>query len=162
MLRRHLELFFLVGRQASLLQVVAFDAGFAADETDETEDKKQIALNALKDTFRPEFLNRVDEIIVFNKLTDEDIVKIAYLMIGEIKKRIEKIGVDIVFEDGLVRELAKEGTDPVYGARPLRRELQRKIEDTFAEAMLRGEVKAGDKVTAVYEDGTVKYLTADN
>ncbi|MBQ7715137.1 MAG: ATP-dependent Clp protease ATP-binding subunit, partial [Clostridia bacterium] len=131
--------------------------GFSAEENSGDVDKKQIALNALKEAFRPEFLNRVDEIIVFNKLGDEDIVKIAYLMIDGIKKRIEKIGVDITFDDELVRRLAKEGTDPVYGARPLRRELQRKIEDSFAEAMLKGEFKAGDKVKAVLKDDKAAY-----
>jgi len=131
--------------------------GFTANAESAEEDKKHGVLNALKDFFRPEFLNRIDEIIVFNKLTDDDIVKIAYLMIEEIKHRIEKTGVEIQFDDELVRFLAKEGTDPVYGARPLRRELQRKIEDSFAESVLHGDIKAGDKVKATVSEGKVIY-----
>ena len=142
---------------ASALTEKTSKLGFTATSETEESDKKSLVLNALKESFRPEFLNRIDEIIVFKKLSDEDIFNIAYLMIGEIKKRIEKIGVEIQFDDDLIRFLAKEGTDPIYGARPLRRELQRKIEDTFAEAMLRGEVKSGDKVRAVLEDGKPVY-----
>lgn len=144
---------------ASNLVTKTSKLGFTAESSSSVDENemKERAKAALRDMFRPEFLNRVDEIIVFNKLSDEDITKIADLMIGEITGRINKLGVDITFDDELVRYLAKEGTDPVYGARPLRRELQRKIEDSFAEEMLRADIKAGDKVRAVLENGNVVY-----
>ena len=116
-------------------------------------------MSALKETFRPEFLNRIDEIVIFNKLTEEDIRKIASVMLSEVGERIEKLGIHIGFDDKLVSALAKEGFDPVWGARPLRRAIQRRVEDSFAEAMLSGKIKAGDTVRAVLNaDGGIDYL----
>ncbi len=114
---------------------------------------------ALRETFKPEFLNRLDEIIIFNKLSDEDIKRIARVMLAEIKERIMAIGVDITFDDSAVEYLAKEGFDPVWGARPLRRAIQRKIEDSFASEMLDGSrIKSGDKVIArLGESGNIEY-----
>ena len=120
---------------------------------------KANVMGALRETFRPEFLNRIDEIVIFNKLTSEDIKKIASVMLSEVGHRIEGLGVHIRFDDKLVASLAKEGFDPVWGARPLRRAIQRRVEDSFAEAMLEGKVHAGDSVVAVLEDGgRIEYL----
>ena len=133
--------------------------GFAdVSKAGEEQDKIKAAVtDALKHTFKPEFINRVDETIIFNKLTDEDIGKIARIMLSEVEKRISDIGIKISFSDEVVASLAKEGFDPVYGARPLRRAIVRRVEDSFSEAMLRGEVKAGDDVDAVLEDGKIAY-----
>lgn len=132
--------------------------GFAADTREKTDsDIKDKAMGALKELFRPEFLNRIDEIIVFNKLTEDEIAAIAGKMLGEVANRIEKIGVKIRFTDELIKYLAKAGFDPVYGARPLRREIQRTVEDSFSERMLSGEIKAGDNVTADIKDGKIVY-----
>jgi len=133
--------------------------GFAdVSKAGEEQDKIKAAVtDALKHTFKPEFINRVDETIIFNKLTDEDIGKIARIMLSEVEKRISDIGIKISFSDEVVASLAKEGFDPVYGARPLRRAIVRRVEDSFSEAMLRGEVKAGDDVDAVLEDGRIAY-----
>ena len=114
-------------------------------------------MDALKATFRPEFLNRLDEIIIFNKLTDVDIEKITSIMLGEVKKRINDLGIGIEFSEDVVKTLAKEGFDPVYGARPLRRAIVRRVEDTFSEEMIAGNIKEGDKVRAVMKDGAVAY-----
>ena len=120
---------------------------------------KANVMGALRETFRPEFLNRIDEIVIFNKLTSEDIKKIASVMLSEVGHRIEGLGVHIRFDDKLVASLAKEGFDPVWGARPLRRAIQRRVEDSFAEAMLEGKVHAGDSVVAVLEDGgRIEYM----
>ncbi|MBQ7600427.1 MAG: ATP-dependent Clp protease ATP-binding subunit [Clostridia bacterium] len=124
----------------------------------EEEKTRTAVMDALKHTFRPEFLNRVDETIVFNKLTDENIRSIARIMLKDVEKRINSLNISIDFSDDVVASLAKEGFDPVYGARPLRRAIVRRIEDSFSEAMLRGEVKEGDSVTAVlHDDGTIGY-----
>ena len=114
-------------------------------------------MNALKSTFRPEFLNRLDEIIVFNRLTDSDIRKIASLMLGELQARIKDLDVDIIFDNSLVAFVAKEGFDPVYGARPLRRAITSLVEDSFSEAMLEGKIKAGDRILAKEENGKILY-----
>ncbi len=135
--------------------------GFTVDEDkaqqDERERTKLALLDALKHTFKPEFLNRVDETIVFNKLTDTDIEKITSIMLREVEKRIHALDIGITFDRDVVASLAKEGFDPTYGARPLRRAIVRRVEDSFSEAMLRGDVQAGDTVTAILEDGKIIY-----
>ena len=115
-------------------------------------------LEALKTTFRPEFLNRIDEIIIFQKLTSGEIKEITLKMLGEIKKRIEKLEIKIEFDDSCVELLSKEGFDPIYGARPLRRAIQRKIEDTFSLEMLENKIKKGDSVSVTGgSDGCMIY-----
>ena len=132
--------------------------GFTANSEGEDEGKmKSQVMDALKRTFRPEFINRLDEIIIFNKLTDEDIRKITSLMLGEVARRIAEREIEITFDSDVVAYLAKEGFDPVYGARPLRRAIVRKIEDSFSEELLSERIKAGDKVTAVMSDGKIEY-----
>ncbi len=134
--------------------------GFA-DESEnsarEAEKIKASVTDALKHTFKPEFLNRIDEVIIFNKLTDRDIEKIAEIMLGDVKKRVEALGMTIEFSSDVVALLAKEGFDPVYGARPLRRAIVRKIEDAFSEAMLRGEIKEGDEIMTDIMDGKIVF-----
>ena len=114
-------------------------------------------MDALKATFRPEFLNRIDDIIVFNKLSDENIKAIASLMLGEVKSRIAERGINIEFSDGVVAMLAKEGFDPVYGARPLRRAIVRRVEDSLSEEMLSGNIGEGDSVRAELEGDKIVY-----
>ena len=128
---------------------------------EEADKMRRNVMDALKHTFKPEFLNRVDEIIIFDKLSDENIRAIAGIMLSDVTKRITDLGISITFDDEVIASLAKEGFDPVYGARPLRRAIVRRVEDSFSEAMLRGEVKAGDTVTAVLEDGAIRYKVAE-
>ena len=125
--------------------------------SNEQEDMSARVKDALRGTFRPEFLNRIDEIIVFNKLSDKEIKKIARLMLDSAKERIEAQGINIRFSDEVADHLAKEGYDPVYGARPLRRAIVRCVEDSLSEAMLSGKIKAGDSVIAVIRDGAVVF-----
>ena len=114
-------------------------------------------MEALKKAFRPEFLNRIDEIVIFHKLSDENIRKIARLMLGEITSRIESMKMKITFTDEVVGFLAKEGFDPVYGARPLRRAMQRKIEDSLSIELLEGKLGVGDVIEAYLDGDVVKY-----
>ncbi len=130
--------------------------GFTSGDSDE-RDIQQGVMDALKKAFRPEFINRLDEIIIFNKLTKENICSITRLMLGKLAKRIESKGISISFSEDVVFYLAGEGFDSVYGARPLRRAVVRKIEDTFSEEILLGRVKSGDKVRAVLRDGRIEY-----
>ncbi|MBQ4313397.1 MAG: ATP-dependent Clp protease ATP-binding subunit ClpC, partial [Clostridia bacterium] len=112
-------------------------------------DHEQISehvLGELKKTFRPEFLNRVDDIIVFHKLGDDDIREIASRMLRTLGKRIEAIGLKLTIGEGVDKAIAKVGFDPVYGARPLRRAIQSRIEDPLSEKMLEGAFKEGDTV----------------
>lgn len=129
--------------------------GFASEDNQklDSEKVKELVLGELKSTFRPEFLNRVDDIIVFHKLTDEDIREIAGRMLKTLQKRLSEIGVSAEFAEAAVAEIAKEGFDPIYGARPLRRAIQTKLEDRLSELMLEGKVHAGNRVVCDFENG---------
>ncbi|MBE6708214.1 MAG: ATP-dependent Clp protease ATP-binding subunit [Ruminococcaceae bacterium] len=132
--------------------------GFSENSGKSDEDSmRSSVMDALKNTFRPEFLNRIDEIIIFNKLGDEDIRKIAGLMLDETRKRIGENGINITFGEDVAELLAKEGFDPVYGARPLRRAIIRRVEDSLSEAMLSGTINKGDTVEAFVDDGKIEY-----
>ncbi|MBP3579785.1 MAG: ATP-dependent Clp protease ATP-binding subunit [Clostridia bacterium] len=133
--------------------------GFINDDKQQAEQIKteKAVMEALKGHFRPEFLNRVDEIVVFRRLTDESIKQIAHLMLSQINERIKNLGVNLTFSEEVVEHLAKAGFDPVYGARPLRRAMQRQIEDSLSLELLEGNIAKGDNVQAVLEDGKVCY-----
>jgi ATP-dependent Clp protease ATP-binding subunit ClpC len=117
---------------------------------DESHDKIE---RALKATFRPEFLNRVDEIITFKPLSLEDVEKIVDLQMKEIQARLSEHGLTVQLTDAARKWLAREGYDPQFGARPLRRALQKHVESPLSVQMLRGEFKTGDVVTVDYVEG---------
>lgn len=136
---------------------LGFSAGNASSREDDEKAVRENVMASLKSTFKPEFLNRIDETIVFKKLGEEEIEQIADIMLAEVQKRIEKLNVSIRFDASVRKLVAKEGIDPVYGARPLRREIQRRVEDEFATVMLEGNISAGDSVTAKAEDGKIVF-----
>ncbi len=135
--------------------------GFS-EASDTSNDKKASdarVMNALKQTFRPEFINRIDDIIIFNKLTEENIEQIASIMLDEVAKRIEGLGITVEFDPSVVKLVSREGFDEAYGARPLRRAIVRMVEDTFSTEMLENHIKVGDTVRAVEQDGAVTFQT---
>ena len=113
---------------------------------------KETVLAELRQTFRPEFLNRIDDIIVFRALTEQDIEEVARRMLKTVADRMETMDIHLDASDEAVKELAKEGFDPKYGARPLRRAIQSKVEDAVAEKMLDGTLKTGDTAKLAVED----------
>ncbi len=124
---------------------MGFDArDSAGDEKAVFARTRETVMEELRRTFRPEFLNRIDDIIVFRRLTQADITEIARRMLLGTSQRMEAMGVKLTADDDAVAELAKEGFDPRYGARPLRRAIQEKVEDAAAEKLLDGTLKAGD------------------
>ena len=123
------------------------------------EDIRSLVLGELKKVFRPEFLNRVDDIIVFNKLTQDEIKQIAGKMLDTLAKRLEAMHIDITFTDAAVTAIADKGFDDSYGARPLRRAIQSEIEDALSEKMLDGEVSENSRVTCDYQDGQFVFNT---
>ena len=137
--------------------------GFATSSTDEEKDDyekmKENVLDELKKTFRPEFLNRIDEIIVFHSLNKEHIKEIVTLMINNLSKRLEQLNIKIELDDKAKDLLAEEGFDPMFGARPLQREIRRKIEDRLSEELLKGTIKKSDTIKISAED---KELTFSN
>lgn len=126
------------------------------DATKDYEKTKNEVMDELKRAFRPEFLNRLDDIIVFKKLSEESVEKITRLMLKDFEKLVENKNIKISIEESLVKFIAKTGFDTVYGARPLRRAIQSNVEDKFAEKMLDGEINAKDNVIVKYSDGEVK------
>ena len=116
-------------------------------------------LGELKNVFRPELINRIDEIIVFHKLSHEDIEKITKIMLSSLKDRMKALGYKISFTDALIDHLADSGYDEAYGARPLRRAIQSEVEDFLADNILSGNVPEGGSVTVDYADGKAKLVT---
>ena len=117
--------------------------GFAAGAKELEQNEKEIkdaVMGELRNTFRPEFLNRVDDIIVFQRLTKENIKEIASRLLAVLQKRVEDMGIEVTFSDEAVSKIADAGFDDVYGARPLKRAIQSRIEDALSEEMLQGEV----------------------
>ena len=117
------------------------------DEQKDYEDTKKEVMAELKRSFRPEFINRIDEIIVFHKLNDEEIEKIIDIMLNEVKKRLTSQKYEIEFSEDVGKFISKKGIDKNFGARPLRRAIQNEIEDKIAEAILVGKLKKGKKAT---------------
>ncbi|MBM7684282.1 ATP-dependent Clp protease ATP-binding subunit [Defluviitalea raffinosedens] len=122
------------------------------DQAKNYEDMKKNVMDEVKRLFRPEFINRIDEMIVFHPLAEEDIKEIVSIMVNQLAKRIkENMGITIEISDAAKEYLAKEGFDQAYGARPLRRAIQSKIEDRLAEEILEGKIKEGDHVRIEFE-----------
>lgn len=122
-------------------------------EKNENEKIRKEVMNELKKTFKPEFLNRIDEIVVFNRLNKDDIREISERLLSGLKERVKSLEISITFDSSAIDAIADEGFDPVYGARPLRRAIQSKIEDELSEQMLSGKVQAGSSYVCVYRDG---------
>ncbi len=135
--------------------------GFSTGNEEEAQDRddEEKIRQALKETFRPEFLNRLDEIIVFHRLGKKQIQAIAEKMLGEVSARLlENSAISLAFSPEVVEKLAEEGFDPVYGARPLRRAIQRSVEDSLSSYLLSGSFREGDRVKAILSpEGKIQY-----
>ncbi len=129
--------------------------GFTTAETveDDYNSVKATVLAELKKAFRPEFLNRVDDMVVFHKLSKDDIKNIAKKMLSALTKKLEALGISASFDDSAVSAIADAGFDEIYGARPLRRAIQSKIEDNLSEKMLDGTIQNGDSIVCSFENG---------
>ena len=137
---------------------LGFHSGDKSAEEDETkryERIRQAVMDDLKKTFRPEFLNRIDEIIVFRQLTQENIREIASRMLQVTGRRMAEQGITLDVDDDALTELARDGFDPQYGARPLRRSIQNLVEDAVAEQMLEGRLRNGGTAHVRLKDGKV-------
>ena len=132
------------------------------EEKAEFEKAKEHMLSELRRTFRPEFLNRIDEIIVFEPLNAEDTRKIADLMMNNLEKRLEERGIRLSMTNEAMDFIAKAGFDPEYGARPLRRAIQQQVEDSLSEEILRHTINIGDSVKGYLEDGKLRFGKAED
>lgn len=134
--------------------------GFS-DETSERDSRERInrlVTDEVKSFFKPEFINRIDEMIIFTPLSQDEIREIAVRMLDEISQRCKADDIDITFDESVVDMLNKKGFDPVYGARPLRRVVTSGVEDALAEKYLKGEIKTGDKIICSYENEGLRIL----
>ena len=132
------------GAQSAQRSSMGFGAGMA--DAMDYERMRERVLTDIKNVFRPEFLNRVDEIIVFHKLEQKDIEQIASLMLSQVAKRLKEREIDLTYGEDVVAHLAQAGFDPQFGARPLRRVIQRTIEDALSEKLIAGEIHLGEAV----------------
>lgn len=138
--------------------------GFKGEEGNGTmsqSDIKDAVMGELKKCFRPEFLNRVDDIIVFEQLNKDDIKEIARRMLKTLKNRVHDMGIELSFDDSAIEKIADEGFDPVYGARPLRRAIQSEIEDKLSEEMLDGRITSGNKYVCKHSDDGFVFDSAE-
>ena len=133
------------------------------DESKSYEDMKKLVMDEVKKMFRPEFVNRIDDIIVFHQLTQENVSDIAKLMLAETAARVkDTMQMTVTVTDAAMAAIAKDGYDPLYGARPLRRAIQTKIEDALAEAILEGKFGAGHSIRIDYLDGEYLFEKAES
>ena len=145
-----------VGAKMLTEKKVSFGFGVDSGDTAVSATKDKV-LGELKNTFRPEFLNRVDDIIVFNKLTHEEITQIAEKMLENLKVRLQNLNITLGVSEEVVSMVADKGFDDVYGARPLRREIGNSIEDTLSELILERKINNGDTVNCILKDGKIDF-----
>lgn len=142
-----------IGAKLITAKQAAFGFTDNADEREQNDEKiKEAVMGELKNAFRPEFLNRVDDIIVFKRLTKPQIEKIAENLLKGLRDRLSGMEIDLDFTKEAIEKIADAGFDEVYGARPLKRAIQSKIEDTLSEAMLKGEVQKGKSYLCDFEN----------
>ena len=123
---------------------------------------KTLVTDEVKRFFKPEFINRIDEIIVFSALSKDQILEITRNMLEEFKHRCKETGIDVTFSEDVVNAIAELGTDSQYGARPLRRAITAYVEDVFSEKYLSGELKYGSKILCNWENGAIKLSAVSN
>jgi ATP-dependent Clp protease ATP-binding subunit ClpB len=126
-----------------------------------SDDEKQVreaVLVVLRDHFKPEFLNRIDDIVVFKQLGREQIALIIEVQLGKLRQMLADRGVTIELDDSAKELLVKEGYDPVYGARPLKRAIQTLIQNPLAVKLLQGEIASGQTIRISAKDGEMKFV----
>ena len=142
-----------VGAKLITAKQAAFGFTDSAEAREQNDEKiKDAVMGELRGTFRPEFLNRVDDIIVFKRLQKGEIREIAKRLLENLKQRTASLDITVNFSEEAVDRIADAGFDEVYGARPLKRAIQNKIEDALSEAMLKGEVQANHQYLCTVEN----------
>jgi ATP-dependent Clp protease ATP-binding subunit ClpC len=132
--------------------------GFIQSATPDYAEARQLVLHEVKKFFKPEFLNRLDDTIVFHYLEKEHVHRIAEMFVAELEQRMAAREILLEVEKAVIDKLAKDGFDPVYGARPLRREVERQVENPLAMKIVRGECPDGSRVKVVLREGKVEFL----
>ncbi len=121
------------------------------------EDIKAAVMDVVRQHFRPEFINRIDDTVVFHALGKEQIANIAAIQIGRLQERLRQLNMQLNLSPEALSHIAEIGFDPVYGARPLKRVIQQEVENPLAQALLKGEFKGGDTIEAQWHDGKIEF-----
>ncbi len=135
--------------------------GFGSASQEDYENMREVQMSALKRTLKPEFINRIDDIIIFRSLQDNDMSKIISVMTDSLQKRLAAKDIHIQVSDGAKQLIVEKGSNKEYGARPLRRALQRMIEDELSERILKGEFSIGDKISIDVSDGKLTFVKGE-
>ena len=133
--------------------------GFTQSAEPDYEEARRMVMQEVKKFFKPEFLNRLDDVIVFHYLEPEHVRRIAEMFVSELTQRMQQRDIELEVSAGMLEKLARDGFDPIYGARPLRREVERQVENPLAMMIVRGECPAGSRVQVVLRDGEVLFQT---
>ncbi|MFF9813512.1 ATP-dependent Clp protease ATP-binding subunit [Streptomyces sp. NPDC014006] len=149
-----------LGSEAITRRGAGIGFGATGTEADEEARREQI-LRPLREHFRPEFLNRIDEIVVFRQLTGDELRRITQLLLTQTRRLVQAQGVSVDFTDAAVDWLAERGYEPEYGARPLRRTIQREVDNQFSRLLLNGTISEGGRVTVDVEDGRLAFRTQE-
>ncbi|WP_177418722.1 AAA family ATPase, partial [endosymbiont of Lamellibrachia barhami] len=131
--------------------------GFMRSATPSYKEARELVLHEVKKFFKPEFLNRLDDVIVFHYLEQEHLRRIADMFVNELVERMQQKNITLRVDEAVTDKLAKEGSDPVYGARPLRREIERQVENPLAMKIIKGECPGGSRVDVTVEDGAIVF-----
>ena len=121
----------------------------------------ELVMNEVRSAFKPEFVNRLDDVIVFHSLSPEDVQEITHLQVALLQERLRARSIVLNVGPGVVAEIARDGYDPVFGARPLKRAIVRMLENAIAEVLLKGSLKEGECISAVFSDGKIYLVTGD-
>jgi ATP-dependent Clp protease ATP-binding subunit ClpC len=132
--------------------------GFMQSATPDYREARELVMHEVKRFFKPEFINRLDDLIVFHYLEAEHVRRIARMFVDELVQRLARRRIRVAVDDAVLDKLAKEGFDPVYGARPLRREVERQLENPLAMKIVKGECGGDSRVTAVLRNGRIEFL----
>jgi ATP-dependent Clp protease ATP-binding subunit ClpB len=145
-------------RNTVIIMTSNLGSQFILDGTN-AEQREARVMEALRSHFRPEFLNRVDEVIIFDRLSDEDLTHIVEIQLGRLFKRLEAQKLSLTLTDAAKKQLARDGYDPIYGARPLKRAIQRELLDPLSRELLAGNYPQGSHITADEADGKIVFTT---
>jgi ATP-dependent Clp protease ATP-binding subunit ClpB len=131
---------------------------FVLEIEDEEELGRQMS-EAMRRTFRPEFLNRIDETVIFKRLDEEQLVRIVEIQLGNLRSTLAERKLELELGEEAARQLAREGYDPVFGARPLKRLIQRKVQDKLARGLLEGRFPEGSRIRGELQGGEIVFAT---
>ncbi len=134
--------------------------GFATSTDEDEQGRQDRVMRRLRDAFRPEFLNRIDEIVVFRQLTPDELRRITDLLLEESRRRAHAQGIALEVTERAMDWITEQGYEPEFGARPMRRTIQREVDNELSRLMLDGEVGSGAKVTVDREDGRLNFQVA--